>query len=179
MAAAAQPVAGPGSLVQSNSGGINVQQGTTGLNSPIINSPITIGDTPKAITPVDMANVVHFLQQAKSAVTIGVTADQYSGAAPFPDDFYDAFRSAGWTMRDAGVNRVMAFGPPGKPFQGVIITEKGEPLKEGEGASFLPTAPESFIATLLDAYKVPRSLRRIPNQPDNQITVEFQGGFPK
>jgi hypothetical protein len=50
----AQPVPGAGSLVQSNSGGVNVQQGTTGINSPIINSPITIGDTPKAITPVDM-----------------------------------------------------------------------------------------------------------------------------
>jgi hypothetical protein len=126
-----------------------------------------------------MANVVRYLQQAKSAVTIGITADQYSGAASFPDDFYDALKSAGWMMHDAGVNRVMSFGPPGKPFQGVIITEKGEPLKAGEGASFLPAAPESFIAALLDAYKIPRSLRRIPNEPENQITVEFQGGFPK
>jgi hypothetical protein len=83
---------------------------------------------------------VRFLQQAKSAVTIAVTADQYSGAAPFSDDFYEAFKSAGWTMRDAGVSRMMVFAPPGKQFQGAVVTEKGEPLKPGEVASFLPTA---------------------------------------
>ena len=96
-----------------------------------------------------MANVVHFLQQAKSAVTIGITADQYSGTAPFPDDFYDAFKSAGWMMRDAGVTRMMVFTPPGKQFQGALVTEKGEPLKPGEVASFLPTAPEPVSYTHL------------------------------
>lgn len=174
-----QAVPGPGSLVQSNSGGVNVQQGTTGINSPIINSPITIGDTPKAITPLDMANVVRFLGQAKSPVTVVVTADQYSGAAPFPDDFYDALKAAGWSMRDAGVSRMMLFSSPGKPFQGAIMTEKGEPFKPGEGAGFVSTDPESFIAALLDAYKIPRLLERSQAQPAGQITVQFQGGFAK
>jgi len=40
----------PGSIIQSNSGnGINIQQGTTGANSPIIDSPITIGPPPLKI----------------------------------------------------------------------------------------------------------------------------------
>ena len=82
-------------------------------------------------------------------------------------------------MRDAGVTRMMVFTPPGKQFQGALVTEKGEPLKPGEVASFLPTAPERFIAALLDAYKIPRVLVRRSDQPDNQITVGFMGGFPK
>ena len=33
---------------QGNSGGINIQQGTAGDNSPIINSPVVVGDVPRA-----------------------------------------------------------------------------------------------------------------------------------
>ena len=45
------PTVSPGSIVQNNSGGANVLQGTTGENSPIINSPVTIGRVPKTISP--------------------------------------------------------------------------------------------------------------------------------
>ena len=174
-----QPVAGPDSLVQSNSGGVNVQQGTTGINSPIINSPITIGDIPKTISPVDMTNVVRYFQQAKSTVKIAILADQYSGAAPFPDDLYDALKTAGWMMQDTGVNRLMILSGPGKPFQGAVIAEKGEPLKPGETVFVPGSDPIAFLGAVLDAYKIPRSLQRTPGQPDGLITVTFRGGFPK
>jgi hypothetical protein len=56
----------PGSISQSNSGGINVQQGTTGNNSPIINSPITVGDVPKSISPQDMSALTSYFLNAKT-----------------------------------------------------------------------------------------------------------------
>ena len=72
-----------GSLIQNNYGGVNVQQGTTGVNSPIIDNPITIGDSPKTISPADMANAVRYFQQAKNTARIAVMADQSSDAAIF------------------------------------------------------------------------------------------------
>jgi hypothetical protein len=173
-----QPVSEPGSLVQSNSGGVNVQQGTTGINSPIINSPITIGDTPKTITPADMASVVLFFQQAKSTARVAVLADQYSGAAPFSDNFYDALKAGGWAMQDAGVSRYMVFSAAGKRFQGAIVVVKGEPLKPDQTVSFHGSDPPLLIGRVLDAYKIPRILQRDMNQPDGLITINFTGGFP-
>lgn len=84
-----------GSITQSNSGGINVQQGTTGPDSPIINSPITIGNPPRGISPADMQNIVQFLQNAKAKTTVDIVADQFSGATKLPDDFYQAFKDGG------------------------------------------------------------------------------------
>ncbi len=49
----------------SNSGGINVQQATTGDSSPIINSPITVGDVPKRISAKDLVTITQYLEDAK------------------------------------------------------------------------------------------------------------------
>jgi hypothetical protein len=52
-----------GDIDQKNSGGLNILQGTTGANSPIINSPINVG-LQKAIATQDRASIVAFLQSA-------------------------------------------------------------------------------------------------------------------
>jgi hypothetical protein len=120
------------SLFQSNSGGVNVQQGTTGDNSPIVNSPITIGSVPKDISPQEMDSIIRYLSSAPIKARVRITADQFSGNAPFPEKFYDALKNAGWNMLDDGVNSMMEFSPPGKKFQGAVLYVNGIPLKPNE-----------------------------------------------
>lgn len=173
-----QTVIQPGSLIQSSSGGVNVQQGTTAPNSPIIDSPITLGSVPKDISPQDMNSIITYLSSAPIKESIRVVEDQFSGSAPFPDKFYDALKSAGWTMLDAGVSSMVGFSAPGKKFQGAVVLVKGEPLKPDE--SFNPTAsdPLNYIGAVLESQHIPRILRREPNLPEGQIIIQFEGGFP-
>jgi len=172
------PIAPPGSLMQSNSGGLNIQQGTTGSNSPIIDSPINVGSFPRAISAVDMPKYIDFFRSAKAKAKIRIGADQYSGAAPLPDDFYQALKDGGWDMADPGVSRFMAFSAPGKVFQGVIVTVRGEPLAQGEKISLSDTDPLIYIGSALEILKLPHLLQRSKTQPDGLISINFVGGFP-
>jgi hypothetical protein len=166
------------SVAQSNSGGINIQQGTTGADSPIINSPITVGNIPKAISVQDMVVFKKYFLGAKSKAKIKISADQFSGAVPLPDDFYDALKGGGWTMVDAGVIQVMAFSAPGKRFQGAVVTINGEPLPEGQLPSIDTSDPLFYIGNALEALKIPHGLNRNKTQPEGVISISFQGGFP-
>jgi hypothetical protein len=172
-----QAVNGDGSLVQQNSGGVNVQQGTTGDNSPITNSPITI-NAPKDILDKEMASLVEYLSGAPQKAPILINADQISGKDPFPDKFYDALRNAGWPMVRPGVDRMVGLGPPGKPFRGALVVIKGEPTN-GETINTDPSDPLTYIGmALANRCKVPILLKREPGQPEGQIAIVFEGGFP-
>lgn len=169
----------PGSIVQNNSGGVNIQQGTTGTNSPIIDSPITIGSIPKDISEQDMNSIVTYLSSAPTKAPIKVVADQFSGNAPFPDKFYYALKRSGWPMLDAEVDSILGFSPPGKKFQGAVVIIKGEPLEPGQ--TFYPETasdPLNYIGGVLEHLHIPRILKRDPSLPDGQIYVQFEGGFP-
>lgn len=166
-----------GSITQSNSGGINVQQGTTGNNSPIINSPISIGDVRKHIQPGDAEALKAFFASATRKGRVQISADQLSGAHPLPDEFYDAMKGGGWDMAEQGVAHIMAFSSPGRIFQGAVVTVRGEPIGP-EGISIGASDPLAFIARALDSLKVPRSLTRNPNAQEGVIAILFQGGFP-
>jgi hypothetical protein len=173
------PAATSGSISQSNSGGINVQQGTTGNNSPIINSPVTVGNLPKAIQPQDMDALKTFFLSAVTKAKVQISADQVSGTVPFPDDFYDSLKGGGWNMVDAGVSHTLAVYGPGRTFQGAVLTIKGEPLAPNETVRFAASDPIVYIAHALDAFMVPRTLRRNPTEEDGLIVISFQGGFPR
>lgn len=170
------PDSSRGSLVQSNSGGLNVQQGTTGDKSPIINSPITIGNVPKDISPQDVISLTKYFSNAPIKARVIVSADQFSGNTPFPDKFYDALKDGGWPMLEAGVNRVMGFGPPGKKFQGAVLMVRGEPLKSTIYTDV--SDPLTYIGNALVTFKIQRILRRVPDYPEGQIMIDFEGGFP-
>ncbi len=168
----------PGSISQTNSGGINVQQGTTGNNSPIIDSPINIGDIPRSISTQDMAALAAFFRSAKSKSSISIRADQVSGLAPFPDKFYQALKDGGWTMIEEGVNHYMGFAPPGPRFQGAVVYINGAPLAPNETVYFNENDPMLYIGKALEALKIPRLLRREQSLPEVQISINFEGGFP-
>jgi hypothetical protein len=167
-----------GSLVQNNSGGINIQQGTTAPNSPIIDSPITIGSVPKNISPKDMDSIVAYLTGAPTKAHVKVVADQFSGTSPLPDRFYDALKNSGWTMLDAGVDSIVGFSAPGKKFQGAVVIIKGEPLRPDQ--TFYPDSPSdplNYIAAVLEHLHIARILRRDPNLAEGAIYIQFEGGF--
>jgi hypothetical protein len=164
--------------VQSNSGGINIQQGTTGADRSIINSPITVGNIPKAISVQDMVALKKYFLDAKSKSKVQISADQFSGAAPLPDDFCDALKGGQWTMVDAGVNHMTVFSAPGKKFQGAVVTINGEPLPDGQMTYVDASDPIFYIGNALEALKIPRILKRNKNQPEGVISITFEGGFP-
>ena len=76
------------------------------------------------------------------------------------------------------MSQMIAFSAPGKKFQGAIVLVKGEALKPNEGVYFDSSDPVAYIGTVLTSLKIPRVLQRVPNQPDGQITIQFEGGFP-
>jgi len=164
--------------VQSNTGGINIQQGTTGADSPIINSPITVGNIPKAISVQDMVALKKYFLDARSKSKVQISADQFSGAVPLPDDFYDALKGGQWTMVDAGVSHPIVFSGPGRKFQGAVVTINGDPLLEGQMIYIDASDPLFYIGHALEALKIPRTLVRDKNQPAGVINITFEGGFP-
>jgi len=172
----------PGSISQNNSGGVNVQQGTTGNNSPIINSPITIGTVPKSIQPQDMIALRAFCEQAPKKATVEIYADQFSRPEDtLPDDFYRALKAAGWLMADQGVSHEIALSAPapGKRFQGAVIRTKGEALRLNEIVHFDRTEPLFYIVNALRALNVPITIRRDPSRAEGLITIGFEGGLPQ
>jgi hypothetical protein len=174
------PPVAPGSLVQSNSGGgINIQQGTTGSGSPIINSPITVGNLPKAISPQDMVTLEAYLRAAATKARVKISADQYSGAVPLPDDFYDALKGGGWAMEDNGTAHMMVFSEAGRIFQGAVVSEYGDPIPAGQRVFVDASDPVFYIGQVLESLKIPHTLTRSKTQPEGLITISFSGGFPK
>ena len=82
-------------------------------------------------------------------------------------------------MADQGVNHMIGFGPPGKRFQGAVVTVKGEPLGPNETIYFDASDAVFFIGRALEALKIPRIIRREPAQVEGLIVISFQGGFPE
>jgi hypothetical protein len=173
-----QPIAS-GLISQTNSGGLTVQQATTGSNSPIINSPITVGDIPKSLSSGDKLNLIALFNSARIKATVEIMADQLSGVAPFPDDFYDALKVGGWTMAEPGVNHYLAAYAPGRLFQGAEITSKGDPVEPGGMIQLVNSDPLYYIAKALQSHRVDMSFSRSQNQKDGLINIRFLGGFKK
>lgn len=168
-------VAPPGSMVQSNSGGVNVQQGTAGDNSPIIDSPITVGEIPKRIAPRDLTTVTQYLENATAKMRIQVSSAQNSNSLAFAQDIYKAFKDAHWTVEGNGVSEpIVIFA--GKRFEGVTISCKGPRLAANEKARITPGEPLYYVGTVLQMLKVPTVLNRDPDQKDaDLITLQFTG----
>jgi hypothetical protein len=172
----------PPTIQQSNSGGLNIQQATTGENSPIVNSPITVGSVPKRISQQDQLTLTDYLLKAKNSaknIKITMSTDQYSAPAPFVTDFYDIVNNARWPIRENAVNQIIGFGQLGPArFKGVVIVTKGEPLKDGETMTVRESDPLFYIATVLQSLKVPIIVKRDPNYQAGVIGIQFEGGFP-
>lgn len=172
-----QKTSPPRSIQQSNSGGVNVQQGTTGDNSPIIDSPITVGSIPKHISTQDQTSLVGMLSQARSlaeGVQIEISADQYSSPSPFPAEFYDVLKKAQWSMKEGEVEPFIQSHPSQKGLKGAIIRVRGS----HDNNFVSDTDPVFYVGKALEKLKVPFVLDRSPGKPQGIITVQFEGGFP-
>jgi len=81
-------------------------------------------------------------------------------------------------MDEEGVSEFIGFSAPGKQFHGVEVIVKGEPLKPNEQVNVPDSEPLAYVGHVLEALKLPRSLRRDMSQPENLIIVQFEGGIP-
>jgi hypothetical protein len=170
-----QSTLGASSVQQSNSGGINVQQATTGDSSPIINSPITVGDVPKRISAKDLVTITQYLEDAKAKTRIQITSAQNANSLPFARDVYKAFKDAHWTMEGDGVGEpVVLWG--GKRFEGVTIKCKGEHIGPTETTTVHEGEPLFYIGNVLKKLQVPVEMDRDPDQKEGDlITLQFTG----
>jgi hypothetical protein len=126
-----------------------------------------------------MTIVVDLLREAKSKARIAIVADQVSSTAPFPFDFYQAMKDGGWPMQESGVSiAVVTYKGGGKHFQGAIIREKGEPPGSGDSVRVSDSEPAFYVGKALESLNVPTILERRVDEPEGQITVIFEGGFP-
>jgi len=163
---------------QNNSGGINVQQATTGENSPIIDSPITVGSVPKRISPRDMTSVTRFLSSAPNRARIKILFDQNSNSKAFAEDLYKAIKNAGWPMEDVGVQGVIIFFAAGNNFQGVELHVRGEPIRPNEQIQIPSTDPLFYIGKAAEMLKLRSSVKRDFDQPEGLVTIQFERDIP-
>ncbi len=169
---AAQP-----SQVQSNSGGVNVFQGTSGASSPIINSPITVGEFPKSIPQGKQDELRRLLGSAPLKAAIAVFADQYSGGAPMPQDFYDVLKASGWPVLNAGVGNYMQFTLPGGLKSTVEVAVGGKAPDGPITDQVSSLDPTRYICAALQALDLTCSVRYISDQPPGLIKIQFEGGY--
>jgi hypothetical protein len=125
-----------------------------------------------------MATLTQYLSGAKSKARVRIAVDQNSNAVAFAEDFYKTVKDAAWPMEDEGVSEFIGFSAPGKKFQGIVVIVKGEPLKPNQTVYFDDSDPMSYIGRVVQALKLPRILKRDPNQPEGLITIQFEGGIP-
>lgn len=163
---------------QVNSGGVNIQQVTTGNGSPIINSPITVGKVPTQLSEQHLAALTTFFLSAPNKAEIIVRADQMSDIEPLPKQFYESLRDGGWKMVDQGVSPMTSFLDHGSRFQGAAITISDVTPKTDDRFVYSTSSPIARITSALDALKIPYYLQSSKNQRESLIEVWFLGGFP-
>lgn len=164
---------------QNNSGGINVEQGTIGPNSPIVNSPITIGDLKKTIAQEQVPGLVQFLSSAPTKLRVVIGVDQYSGSHPFPSDFYDLLNKSGWPMRFEGLGNVQVFSDPRKMHPKAAVSIFGETPPEGEPKSLKAPDPRFYICAVLQNLNVPCELHHSKELSQDVVSIWFFDGFTK
>ena len=75
------------------------------------------------ISPQNMTALISFFSGVPKKAKIEIWADQVSGVAPFPNDFYKALKDGGWPMAEAGVHPYMRLSTAGRVFQGAILSK--------------------------------------------------------
>ena len=157
--------AGASSLVQNNSGGVNIQQGTTGNNSPITNSPINVGDVTKRISKEQIRNVGVLLSHCANKPKVDILGDQYSARGPFLDQLHALFTDAGFVMLEPRPNMRMIIGASAKELAQVSITEYGEPVAPGSVVQINSSDPAFCVLGALKALGLEPTVSRSKNNP--------------
>jgi hypothetical protein len=104
---------------------VNVQHATTGDNSPIVDSPITIGTVTFRIPEAKQPKIINILSQYPA--TIGVTPVQ-GGDSDFAHDWHDVLKAANWETDGIG-----SFVPVGSNMMdGILINIPGDVPADGK-----------------------------------------------
>jgi hypothetical protein len=163
------PIPTPGSINQNNSGGVSVQQGTTGSNSPIVNSPINIQasiDAGRRLKTEDREILVANLMGLKANVAFGsilAVPDAYLYAS----DLRDAFNAAGLGAKGDMIQPMM-FGSGS--WTGIEVTWHGE-ATTGPVDVLNSSDQGRILAALSAAHLGPLSIHVGPEQPEGVIKI--------
>jgi hypothetical protein len=105
---------------------LQIQQHSEGPNSP---NTVNINQRhpDRRIPPDKRSEIVTIL--ARQPATVSVLAIMNNAEAfQFAQDWYDVFKSAGWTMKDDGVRVFMV---SGQPERGILVAFHGETIQPG------------------------------------------------
>lgn len=106
--------------------------------------------TPRRIPPNRQAEIVAIL--ARSSAKISISAIQGSEEAyDLAQDLFDAFKAAGWDMKDRSVGIYM---PIGKPRRGISLSMHGDPILAGSSYSPPTGSPAAAISQVFERLKI-------------------------
>ena len=125
--------------------------------------------TPRRIPSDKRAEIVATL--ARRPAKISVSAILHDAEAyQFAEEWYDAFKAAGWTMMD---DRVRVFTIVGKPESGILIRLHGETVPPGRPVATPRNTPAGLIVESLEKLKIPQVwVQRYPDMPQDQLSFE-------
>lgn len=131
------------SIQQTNFGGVNVQQATTGNNSPIVNSPITVNQD-WGLSKKQLEDLTHRMAPFAENVDRGDLISCVWGdpdSMRFAYNLVAAFRAAGWKLSGSGLNQNLYDVSP----TGVVIVLNSRQANPPGLHEFLRTLREAGI----------------------------------
>jgi len=146
---------------------IHIEQRSEGPNSP---NTVNINQRtpPRRIPPDKRAEIVAILKRRPAKISVSAIQNN-DEAYQFAQDWYDAFKAAGWTMMDDKVRVFMIVGRPGR---GILIRLHGETVPP-EGAAIVPTnSPAGVLAESLERLKIRQQVRaqKFPDMAQDQLS---------
>ena len=137
-----------GSITQSNSGGVNIQQGSTGSGSPIIDSPINVGVyPPRHISSDWVTKGVPYLSVYPAQVLMLYPASD-GDAYTYAKEIAEMLKSAGWTINGPNGATMMS---SGGPEYGISVTYKGEKVVPNQNVKIDSNNSWGRLLLLLEA----------------------------
>jgi|ERR1035441_1457698 hypothetical protein len=148
---------------------LQIQQHSEGPNSP---NTVNINQRPpsRRIPPEKRSEIVEIL--ARKPATISVSAIENNAEAfQFAQDWFDAFKSAGWTIKD---DIVHVFLVVGQPERGILVTFHGETIPPGQRNVVQKDSSSGVILLSLEALKMAEMAhgQGYPTMPENEFRFE-------
>jgi hypothetical protein len=147
---------------------IHIEQRSEGPNSP---NTVNINQRPppRRIPPDKRAEIVAILKRRPAKIQVLAIIGN-AEAYQFAQDWYDAFKAAGWTMMD-GMVRLFEY--VGRPEPGVQFHLRGETVPAALPFEVPRNSPVGALSEGFETLKMAEQLRgqRFPGRPEDEVSL--------
>ncbi|MCU1299784.1 MAG: hypothetical protein JWQ87_68 [Candidatus Sulfotelmatobacter sp.] len=144
---------------------LQIQQHSEGPNSP---NTVNINQRPpsRRIPPEKRTEMVAILARHPATISVSAIANN-AEAFQFAQDWYDAFKSAGWIMKDAAVRGLLG----GVSERGILVTFHGETIPPGTRSDVREDSSAGAIVLSIAALKMTEMVhgQGYLNSPENEF----------